>query len=84
MLANFVTSGVASQPINDGGQSPGAKTYANFFHVGTLHTKFSVPPLMAAEGQLLHRKSKYVGLLLGQGSETDIYDCIGLVMGQAW
>ena len=41
---------VVSQPINEGGQNPGAQgargpKHVLNFYVGTLHTKFSVPPL---------------------------------------
>jgi len=65
---------VASQPIN----GPGApkvsgvpKHVLKLVYVGILCTKLSVP-------------SMYVGLFLRPVTETDIYDCFVLILGQAW
>jgi len=33
---------------------------------------------------LFLRKSKYVGSLRGPGTESDVYDCRDLILGQAW
>ena len=37
-----------------------------------------------AEGQLFPRKSIYVVSLLGPEAESGIYDCLVLILGQAW
>ena len=55
----------------------------NFLHRYTAHKILS---FAIKWPQLLRRKSKYVGSLLGPGTETDrpIYDCFVLILGQAW
>jgi len=74
----------APQTINDGGQSPAAQECVKkILHRYTAHKILS---FAIKWPQLLRRKSKYVGSLLGPGTETDrpIYNCSVLILGQAW
>jgi len=43
-----------------------------------------LPPPPWRRHWLFLRKSKYVGSLRGPGTESDVYDCRDLILGQAW
>jgi len=81
---------VASQPINESGQSqevpkvPGAPSmYFKIFLLMHRTQNFQFRHLMTAEGQLLRRKSRF-SVIARTGAESDIYDCLVSILGQAW
>jgi len=81
---------VASQPINESGQSqevpkvPGAPSmYFKIFLLVHRAQNFQFRHLMTAEGQLLRRKSRF-SVIARTGAESDIYDCLVSILGQAW